>query len=88
MMVVIVLVLIAFALLVDWAIAHTFCEIARMKGHNERKYFWWCFSGLPGSVSYTHLDVYKRQVLACSMALGTEMTMSPRILAPVSWLTS
>ena len=48
MMVVIVLLLIALALLIHWAIAHTFCEIARMKGHSERKYYWWCFSGLPG----------------------------------------
>ena len=25
-----------------------------------------CFIPVPGAVSYTHLDVYKRQLLACS----------------------
>ncbi len=41
-----VLVLI-FALVIGYAAANTFYAIACMKGHNDRKYFWWCFACLP-----------------------------------------
>ena len=33
------------------------------------------------AVSYTHLDVYKRQALACLLGLGTEQAMIGLILA-------
>ncbi len=42
------LLVLVIIVLADWFIAHTFYEIAQMKGHNERKYFWWSFVGLPG----------------------------------------
>jgi hypothetical protein len=30
-------------LVIDWFAAKQFDEIARMKGHTNSKYFWWCF---------------------------------------------
>lgn len=32
-----------FMLMIDWLAAEHFYEIAKMKGHPEKKYFWWCF---------------------------------------------
>ncbi len=29
--------------LLNWGISSAFEQIAEMKGHPERKYFWWCF---------------------------------------------
>ena len=31
------------ALIILYAIANVFYSIACMKGHNDKKYFWWCF---------------------------------------------
>ena len=33
----------AVILMIDWFAAKQFHEIAKMKGHPEKKYFWWCF---------------------------------------------
>ena len=33
----------SMALMVNWAAAKRFQEIADMKGHNGEDYFWWCF---------------------------------------------
>lgn len=30
-------------LVIDWFAAKQFHEIAKMKGHPQKKYFWWCF---------------------------------------------
>ena len=32
-----------FLIWVEWKIATEFYEIAKEKGHSERKYFWYCF---------------------------------------------
>jgi hypothetical protein len=41
---------IIIALVIDWIIANAFAEAAELKGHGERKYFWFCF--LFGLVGY------------------------------------
>ena len=41
---------IIIALVIDWIIANAFAEAAELKGHDERKYFWFCF--LFGLVGY------------------------------------
>lgn len=33
----------AVVLVINWFAAKQFHEIAKMKGHPEKKYFWWCF---------------------------------------------
>lgn len=35
--------ILAIILVIDWFAAKQFHEIAKMKGHPERKYLWWCF---------------------------------------------
>lgn len=37
------LVVLAVFLTIDWFAAKTMYEIAVMKGHPQKKYFWWCF---------------------------------------------
>lgn len=39
----ILIVVVAIALVINGMGATEFCNIARMKGHPDRKYFWWCF---------------------------------------------
>ena len=34
---------ILIGLAIDWAAADAFYKIAQMKGHSDRKYFWWSF---------------------------------------------
>lgn len=34
---------VAVVLLIDFAAATEMYEIAKLKGHYEKKYFWWCF---------------------------------------------
>ena len=37
------LLVLAIIIAIDWFAAKTMYEIAVMKGHPEKKYFWWCF---------------------------------------------
>jgi len=30
-------------LIIDWLASNEMFHIAEMKGHSDRKYFWWCF---------------------------------------------
>lgn len=38
-----ILAALALFVLLEWYIAKEFHNIAKMKGHWEKKYFWWCF---------------------------------------------
>ena len=38
-----ILLIVALFLVIDWFAAQQFHEIAKMKGHPETKYLWWCF---------------------------------------------
>ena len=38
-----ILIILAAVLAIDWFAAKTMYEIAVMKGHPQKKYFWWCF---------------------------------------------
>ena len=44
LIVLICLVLLAAFVFLQWLVAKTFEEIASLKGHYEKKYFWFCFS--------------------------------------------
>ena len=35
--------ILAIIFVIDWFAAKQFHEIAKMKGHSESKYLWWCF---------------------------------------------
>ena len=37
------LIILCIALAIAWFAAGQFYEIAKMKGHSDKKYFWWCF---------------------------------------------
>ena len=37
------LLVLAIIIAIDWFAAKTMYEIAVMKGHPQKKYFWWCF---------------------------------------------
>ncbi|RKJ76187.1 hypothetical protein D7X33_15190 [Butyricicoccus sp. 1XD8-22] len=37
------LLVLAIIIAIDWFAAKAMYEIAVMKGHTEKKYFWWCF---------------------------------------------
>lgn len=37
------LLVLAIIIAIDWFAAKAMYEIAVMKGHPEKKYFWWCF---------------------------------------------
>ena len=37
------LLVLAVMLAIDWLAAAAMYEIAVMKGHPQKKYFWWCF---------------------------------------------
>ena len=37
------LLLLVIVLVIDWFAAKAMYEIAVMKGHPQKKYFWWCF---------------------------------------------
>ena len=37
------LVVLGVIIAIDWFAAKAMYEIAVMKGHPQRKYFWWCF---------------------------------------------
>lgn len=38
-----ILLIVVLFLVIDWFAAQQFHEIAKMKGHPETKYLWWCF---------------------------------------------
>lgn len=37
------LLLLAVLIVIEWFSAKQFYAIAKMKGHSDKKYFWWCF---------------------------------------------
>lgn len=41
--VMVTLLVLAIIIVIDWFAAKAMYEIAVMKGHPEKKYFWWCF---------------------------------------------
>lgn len=43
MEIIILLIIFVAVLAIDWFAAKTMYEIAVMKGHPKKKYFWWCF---------------------------------------------
>lgn len=43
LLLIIYLLLLIAALVICWFVAKEFHHIAEMKGHPQKKYFWWCF---------------------------------------------
>ena len=41
--VMVTLLVLAIIIVIDWFAAKAMYEIAVMKGHPQKKYFWWCF---------------------------------------------